>query len=120
MPYHDPLRQYVNHWFASSDGHHLDSFVGTVCEDAQDRLEAEGGACIMYTHFAAGFYEQGKVNRRFAELMRRLAKKNGWFVPVAELLDHLGRQQGFHVLTPRQRRRLEGTWLWDKIQVGHS
>jgi len=120
MPYHDPRRPYVNHWFASSDGHHLDSFVNTVSEQAQDRLEEEGGACIMYTHFAVGFCERGRVNPRFAELMRRLARKDGWFVPVAELLDHLGRQRGFHVLTARQRRRLETAWLWDKIHVGHS
>lgn len=120
MPYHDPLRPYVNYWFASCDGHDGDSFVKAISEQAQDRLEEEGGACIMYTHFAVGFCKQGQVNRRFAELMQRLAKKNGWFVPVAELLDHLGQQQGFQVLTPGQRRRLEWSWLWDKIHVGHS
>ena len=26
-----------------------------LTEAAQDRLEAEGGACIMYTHFGHGF-----------------------------------------------------------------
>lgn len=120
MPYHDPLRPYVNHWFASSDGHDLASFVSTISEQAQDRLEEEGGACIMYTHFAVGFCEQGRVDGRFAALMRRLARKNGWFVPVGDLLHHLGRRQGFHTLTRPQRRRLEFSWLWDKIHVGHS
>jgi hypothetical protein len=118
MPYHDPLKPYVNHWFASSDGHNLAAFNRCLREEEQDRLEAEGGACIMYTHFASGFCVDGKLDRRFRELMTRLAKKNGWFVPVATLLDYLMEKRGPHEITPAQRRRLEWKWLREKMLSG--
>ena len=118
IPYHDPLRPFVNYWFASSDGAKSEVFNECVAEAAQDRLEEEGGACIMYTHFAAGFFDGGHLNPRFQSLMERLAKKNGWFVPAGELLDYLLQSNGRHEISDRQRRRLECKWLWEKIRVG--
>ena len=50
--------------------------------------------------------------------MTRLAKKNGWFVPVATLLDHLLAVNGHREITALQRRRLERKWLWEKLFVG--
>ena len=85
---------------------------------AQDRLEAEGGACIMYTHFANEFYRNGTLNARFRQLMGRLAKKNGWFVPVSTLLDHLLAIHGHCEIDALQRRRLERKWLLEKLFVG--
>lgn len=120
MPYHDPQRPYVNYWFASSEGGVVGSFNRRLAETAQDRLEEEGGACIMYTHFAFGFYEDGQLNSTFRSLMRRLGKKNGWFVPVGTLLDYLLEVQGHHDITPGQRRALERRWLWHKIRNGPS
>lgn len=118
MPYYDPVRPYVNNWFASSDGHDLASFVDCLGEANQDRLEEEGGACIMYTHFAIDFCVNGKIDRRFKELMVRLSKKNGWFVPAVTLLDHLRETNGPHTITNAERRRLEMKWLREKILVG--
>jgi hypothetical protein len=120
MPYRDPERPYVNAWFASSEGADLDAFNRCLSEANQDRLEARGGACIMYTHFASGFCNGGRLDPRFKELMRRLAERNGWFVPVTKLLDHLAGQQGETVVTPAQRRRLERQWLLSKVRVGYS
>jgi len=40
-----------------------------------DRLEEEGGACILYTHFGHGFVEDQKLDSRFSELMTRLSQK---------------------------------------------
>jgi hypothetical protein len=120
MPYHDPARPFVTRWFASSEGADVDAFVRCVSEANQDRLEAEGGACIMYTHFAAGFVPDGKLDRRFESLMRRLARKNGWFVPVATLLDHLEAQNGERVITSAERSHLERRWLLSKLRVGYS
>jgi hypothetical protein len=118
MPYHDPQRPYVNYWFASSNGQRLPQFNRCLREENQDRLEAEGGACIVYTHLACGFAENGKPQPRFRELAERLSKKNGWFVPVRTLLDHLLAVQGHHDLTPSERRRLECKWLWEKLFSG--
>lgn len=118
MPYNDPFKPYVNYWFASSDGHNIETFNHCLSEKNQDRLEEEGGACIIYTHFASGFLVDGKLNPRFRELMIRLSKKNGWFVPVAGLLDYLLQINTRHDITSAQRRRLEQKWLWEKIFVG--
>ena len=118
MPYHDPARPYVNYWFASSEGANVEWFTRTLSEENQDRLERQGGACIMYTHFANGFFEQGRLNRRFRELMERLASKNGWFVPASRLLDFILQVRGHHELTPGQRARLERRWLLHKMRVG--
>lgn len=118
MPYHDATKPYVNYWFASSDGHDVATFNRCLSEANQDRLEAEGGACIMYTHFASGFSVGQGMNSRFEQLMRRLAQKNGWFVPVAVLLDYLLARNGPVDITDLQRRRLEQKWLWGKLFVG--
>ena len=75
----------------------------------------------MYTHFGHGFYEHGKLNPRFVELMTRLAKKGGWFVPVANLLGHLESQNGgVCMLTDAERGHLEWRWLAEKIFRGTS
>lgn len=115
MPYHDPARPFVNYWFASSEGANVDSFNATVSEEHQDRLAEEGGACIMYTHFAYRFLENGKINGRFRALMDQLSKRNGWFVPVSTLLDYILHTRGHHVITQKERKALEGRWMWHKI-----
>lgn len=118
MPNHDPARPYVNQWFASSEGPDRRSFCRTIGDEHQDRLEAEGGACIMYTHFgAADFMEDGRLHPDFVRLMTRLAAKGGWFVPVSTLLDHIRRQRGEHVITASERNRLERRWLFEKVFV---
>ena len=121
MPYHDPQRPYVRYWFASSDGHNLQTFNRCLSERSQDRLEREGGACIMYAHFARGFaQDQGRLEPRFKQLATRLSKKNGWFVPVKTLLDHLQKINGHHQITDAQRQYLEWKWLREKLRVGTS
>ncbi|MEX0618130.1 MAG: hypothetical protein WDZ76_09445 [Pseudohongiellaceae bacterium] len=119
MPYYDPGRPYVKSWFASSEAPNLDAFNKLLAEKNQDRLEAEGGACIVYTHFGKGFVENGRVNSRFKHLMNRLSRKNGWFVPVSTLLDYLRDQHGgVHTLTNRERARLQTRWMVDKLKLG--
>jgi hypothetical protein len=120
MPYHDPTRPYVNYWFVSAEGPRLESFVERLSEVSQDRLEAEGGACIMYTHFACGFYQDNRLNPRFIELMTRLSRKNGWFVPVGTLLDFLKDKGGGREISDRERMHLERRWLRNKLFRGTS
>jgi hypothetical protein len=45
-------------------------------------------------------------------------RKNGWFVPVATLLDHLLAVRGRHEISNAERRRLERKWLLEKLLVG--
>lgn len=114
MPYHDPLRPYVNYWFASSEGSNVGSFVDRISEANQDQLEAQRGACIMYVHFGHGFY-QDTLDPRFCFLMERLSQRNGWFVPVSVLLDFLASQAQPRLLGARERIHLERKWLLYKI-----
>jgi len=120
MPYHDPLRPYVNYWFASSEGANVQSFNDRLSESNQDRLQEAGGACIMYTHFGLGFSENGRLHPRFTELMKRLSSKNGWFVPVSTLLDYLMHVKGPTVIDSKGRARLERRWLAHKIRAGST
>lgn len=115
MPYHDPDRPYVNSWFAASEGARVESFNETMSEDNQERLAREGGACIMYTHFASGFLEDGRINKRFKVLMERLSRANGWFVPAHTLLDFILQTRGHHRITQAERSDLERRWLWHKL-----
>ena len=118
MPYHDPRRPLVNYWFSASNGVDPRRFNDRLSEKWQDQLEEEGGACIIYTHFAFHFLEQRTLDARFRFLMEHLAKKNGWFVPTSTLLDHLLASGGGGEITDRERNRLERKWLWEKIAVG--
>ena len=115
MPYQDPDRPFVQSWFAGSEGPCVTTFTNLLCEENQDRLVAEGGASIMYTHFSQGFVENGRVHKRFEVLMRRLSRLNGWFVPVHTLLDFLATTQTTHIIRRSDRSHLERRWLLQKI-----
>jgi len=120
LPYHDPAKPFVNYWFSSCEGGNVRKFCDTLCARNQERLEAEGGVCIAYTHFAAGFYEHGNLNPAFVTLMRQLANRNGWFVPVSELLDYLRRHQANSVISRRELAVIERHWILHKLRVGYS
>ncbi len=115
MPYHDPSRPYVNHWFAASEGPKVASFNRMISEANQERLASEGGASIIYTHFAAGFVEGSALNGRFKALMNKLSRMNGWFVPVHTLLDFILGVRGEHNITRAERMALENKWMWHKL-----
>ncbi|MCB1625302.1 MAG: hypothetical protein KDI32_11995 [Pseudomonadales bacterium] len=117
MPYFDPMRPMVRAWFTSTYASSWPDFERVMSEANQDRLEASGGLCILYTHFGHRFHDRatGRAQPRFAELMRHLARKNGWFVPVRELLDYVVSQQGVARLDWRGRQALEWRWFYQKL-----
>lgn len=119
MPYHDPSRPWVNLWFSASNGAEIDPFLTLIAEPNQDRLAREGGACIAYTHFALGFVRDGRVDPRFEALLRRLARMNGWFVTVSELLDFLKSQPGWVPdARPGDLRRMSRNFLFSRLRSG--
>jgi len=120
MPYQDPEKPYVNYWFASSEGHNVNVFNKCLSNKNQDQLEEEGGACIMYTHFADGFCKNGKLSEQFKIQMERLSKKNGWFVPLSTLLEFLKKENKTQIISNSQRRALEWKWLFDKLILGST
>ncbi len=121
MPYWDASRPFVQSWFASSDGVDADRFCRLLSPTNQQRLEKEGGACIVYTHFARGFMVDDKLRADFRMLMTELSRRNGWYVPAGQLIRYLRDQHdGVHALTVSERRRLEWSWLSDKLLLGRS
>ena len=120
MPYKDLTKPYVNRWFASSEGNNVKMFNKCISDENQDRLEVEGGACIMYTHFADGFCINGRISEEFKTQMKRLSNKNGWFVPVSVLLEFLKEQNKEHIISFKQRSKLEWKWLFDKLVTGST
>ena len=115
MPYADPRRPFVAQWYACAEGADVDEFCGALSESAQDQLESEGGASVLYTHFGKGFVKNGVVNPEFVRLIRRMSAKQGWFVPVSRLLDYIRAQRGECTITDSQRTRLERHWLREKL-----
>jgi len=120
MPYTDPDRPYVQAWFAASEGCNAGTFMRACSERALDRLEEEGGACVMYTHFGHGFVKDGRLDPAFVRRMTALAARNGWFVPVGTLLEYLRTVRGVHVLTTAERNAMERAWLATKLVYGTS
>ncbi len=119
MPYKVRSKQYSNYWFSSSDGHTVNEFNYFLSKENIDKLETEGGYCIIYTHFASGFVNgNGTLNDEFKKSMSYIASRNGWFVPASQLLDHIleqrknknGNTSYFQLL------RLDFLWLIDRIR----
>jgi glycosyltransferase involved in cell wall biosynthesis len=117
MPYYDPSKPLVNAWFSSADGGDVVAFCNLLSESNQDRLESEGGICIVYTHFASGFSSNGRVHPRVEELLRRLARKDGWFVPVSRLLDFLRDERGTLSIPYSEIAAMERRWLKERVGI---
>jgi hypothetical protein len=120
LPYKDPRRPYVNLWFSSSEGGTVDSFNKLLSSENQDKLEREGGVCIVYTHFANDFVNNGKVNSETKRLLTELSKRNGWFVPVSTLLDFLQSQQDTEYRNFYEKITMELRWFFSKLFHGTS
>lgn len=103
MPYHDPSKSYVNYWFSFSDGYNGKYFKRLLSVKNIDKLIKERGACIVYTHFAAGFCKK-QLNGTYIldediknELEYLSKQKEGWFVPAGILLDRLSEIKNIQV-----------------------
>ena len=118
MPYHDRARPYVRAWFSATEGSNANSFVKALSAANIERLEAEGGACIIYAHFGHGHVTGGRLREDVRTALAHLAGRPGWFVPVSELLDFLSSGRGIVELTAPQRALLEWRWLVHKVRFG--
>ncbi len=117
FPYHLPDKPRVNFWFPTSNGNNLDMFESLLSKANLDRLEREGGICVVYSHLGSGsFNAEGGVNPRFEARIRDVASRSGWFVPATELLDYLASQPGWQAQPSwRERVRLEFLFLWEVV-----
>ena len=120
MPYHLPEKPYVNFWFHTVDGGDADRFNELLRPENLDQLEREGGVSIIYTHFSAGFTRDGELDPTFRRRIQDVASRDGWFVPVGELLDFLRAHGRGGEITLREKIRIETLWLWEKLRTGRT
>ena len=117
MPYVDRAKEkFSNYWFSSADGHTVKEFNSLLREDNIDKLENEGGACIVYTHFASNFVDnQGQLDQEFVKNIEYLSTKDGWFVPASTILDYLLNQKK-EVYAPKSYlMKLDFRWAFDRV-----
>lgn len=94
MPYRDKkYDEFCNLWYSSTFAPNQWMFNHLVTEQSIDKLEKEGGICILYTHL--GYYHKnGKVDEGFKKMIQYIGKKDsGLFIPVSEVLDLLQEQR---------------------------
>lgn len=94
MPYRDKAYdEYSNWWFSSTFAPNQWVFNKIITPESIDKLEKEGGVCILYTHL--GYYMQGgQIDRGFSKMIEYIGgKKTGLYVPVSDLLDILHSQK---------------------------
>lgn len=116
MPYQDESKPFINYWFSASDGADGKKFNQLTAPDNINRLKKEGGASIIYTHFASGFSKSGRLNHTFRQNLTYLARQDGWFVPASELLDYLLKYRDRIEPTQKELIKMEFRWFLDKIR----
>jgi hypothetical protein len=113
MPYHDPSRPLVRSWFSACDAEDVTEFNALLQSEALDRLEREGGVCLVATHLGKGFVSDGEVHPRTRRTLESLERRGGWFPTVGELLDHLAGRRNESTLPADEWRRMQWRWAWD-------
>lgn len=116
MPYHDPARPLVKWWFTCSDAEDCGEFNLLLRPDKQERLEREGGWCIVATHFGKGFVKNGQVDRLAQKRLESIAARGGWFVPATTLLDHLREQGAGDSFSAKEWDRMQWKWARDLVR----
>ena len=115
MPYTDARRPHARWWFSASDAENADAFVELMTVENQERLEAEGGVCIVATHLGKGFCPGGAVRDDVRQVLVSLAARPGWFVPVGPMLDLLRERRSTNSLPANEWRRMQWRWVRDLI-----
>lgn len=89
MPYRDPARPLIPWWFSASDAEGVEEFNELIHPRQQERLQREGGFCVVATHFGKDFVRHGVVNPVTRARLEELSQRPGWFPTTGHLLDWL-------------------------------
>jgi hypothetical protein len=116
MPYHDPTRPFVRWWFSGADAEDMDEFNVLLAPERQERLEREGGVCIVATHLGKGFALDGRVHSVTQQRLESLARRDGWFPTVSELLDWLRTRRMDGTLPRREWAAMQRRWVLDLVR----
>ena len=116
MPYQDPVRPLVPWWFSAVNAEDREAFNVLLRPNLQDRLEREGGICIVATHLGKGFAKDGRVHPVTRQRFEALASRRGWFPTVGELLDWLRGRRRTERLPDGEWRRMQWRWAVNLAQ----
>jgi len=116
MPYRLSSTPYVQYWFSTADAPNVRAFNRLITRENIDRLERERGICILSTHLGKGFVKDGAVDVETEDMLRHLASRTGWFVPVSEILEFLLARNNGPALPARQRLGLEYRHVMDRVR----
>lgn len=118
MPYKVKDKPYVNYFFSASDGDTVSEFTNLLSKKNVDKLEKQGGLCIVYTHFGKGFInDNGELDKEFKENLEYLASKDAWFAPVTEILDYMlaNNKNSGKIISKWRLFLLDLKWCVDRI-----
>ena len=116
MPYHDPRRPLAPFWFSATDAEDRGEFERLLEPRKLDRLEAQGGFCIVATHFGKDYAHGGRVHDTTRARLEALARRGGWFPTVGQLLDWLLERRHAESLPPREWSRMQWLWMRDLLR----
>ncbi len=116
LPYHDPARPLIRWWFSAANADDVHEFIRLIGSKRQERLEHEGGVCIVATHLAKHFFRDGRINPEVERLLTELSARRGWFPNLSELLDYLREERGTDRLGRGEWARMQWTWMRDAIR----
>ncbi len=116
MPYHDPTRPLVRRWFSATDAEDCEAFNHLLRPEQQERLEREGGFCIVATHLGKGYVRAGQVHPVARQRLESLARRAGWFPTVSGLLDWLDEQKDSDIIPGREWEVMQWRWAWDLLR----
>ena len=122
MPYLDSAKKMANYFFSTSDAPDVFAFNSLVTKKAIDRLENEAGLCILSTHLGKKYCLNGKINENFRSIIEYISKKDGWFVPVTEILEYLLslKHKSKHYISYYSRLRLEILYVINTLGIKYE
>ncbi len=117
MPYALDHTPWVKRWFSTTDAPDADAFVARITPESLERVERDGGVCIVSTHLGKGYVEDGRVRPDVEAVLEWLAQRPGWFAPVSDILDHLVAQGAGARLGRSGLMKLEARYLADQVAM---
>lgn len=116
MPYYDPGRPFVRWWFSAADAEDCADFNELLRPENQERLEREGGFCVVATHLGKRFSSNGEVDPVTRGQLEMLAARPGWFPTLGELLDWLRARRTADTLPAGEWRAMQWRWARDLLR----
>ena len=116
FPYRVKDRTCFKSCFYTSFADNVEEFNRLLSIKNQEKLLREQGVCIITTHFGKGFVKDGILNYTTKILLDRLAKQNGLFSPVCNVLKYMSDSVGDNYITKNDLFMLEFKWFIDTIK----